>query len=947
MAAISLPARAQYTMRTWLPWSTIETAHFAFHYPADLEQWTRSLATRAEAIHDVVQSIVGYAPPKRTQVVVDDPYDLSNGFAYPFIDEPVINLWAVAPDPREDVGEFRGWGETLLSHEFTHIAHLSRPSRNPRTRLLTRLIPIQFGPIPVNAPRWVIEGYATYAEGKATGSGRPHGVWRPAFLRQWALEGALPRYEQLDGFGSFNGGEFAYLAGSAFLEWLAQRQGDSSLVALWRRMSARQLRTFDDAFIGVYGESPRALYGRFTTELTGNALEISRHLRAAFPGDTGEVVQRLAWQTGDPSISRDGKRVALVMRAPNRPSRVVVWSTAPQPDTGRAKHDSLLLARDPEDVPARTIYPPPKRVLASLQARAGAPYDNPRFLKDGRILLSRETQIGDGTTRPDLYIWNPAKQSVKRITHGAAVRNADPMPDGRSAVAERCVHGWCDVAVVDLESGRVRVVLTGTPRFTFYHPRVSPDGGRVLVSLNSDGRWELIAFDTTYHHSETIGITHHGNVYDGTWTSPTTIVATSDSSGIPDLISYEIGAFRGFRTLTHVTGAAVAPEFNPADSSIWFLSLYSRGYDLRRIATRGAIDTVTVASDRRLAPAARIAAEPRPPFDSGAVSRPRPFGLGPRISRWFPTGSKDADGAVGILGITNVDVIGRGELIGKFGVGDRASWHGAALDATWRGTRPFIRAEVFDARQSPSGTETGSPPASNLDAVTAGALVGLDAQAQFDASTARARAFATSSRLVSGVVTSRTMFIVEGSGSYTQRGIGWNTSESFSANITKGRSFDSRFDRNVATVGFTASTFVPVRIAAAATYGFTSDDAPAFERMALGGSVSPILDPALLTQRVPMPVLPTGVATGTSAFAYKISLIENPLALYWWQGSATEPDRRFATWHRVAGAEWTVNVPQMQAVGTPAARAVVGGGESLDVPLRHRFSLYASLVLTP
>jgi hypothetical protein len=67
----------------------------------------------------------------------------------------------------------------------------------------------------------VSEGYATYVEGRLTGSGRPYGVMRPAMLRQWALEGRLPTYAQLSSWGDFQGMAMAYLVGSAFLEWLA------------------------------------------------------------------------------------------------------------------------------------------------------------------------------------------------------------------------------------------------------------------------------------------------------------------------------------------------------------------------------------------------------------------------------------------------------------------------------------------------------------------------------------------------------------------------------------------------------------------------------------------------------------------------------------------------------------------------------------------------------
>ena len=219
------PVHAQF-VRSWLPWRTVETAHFALHYPTPLEAWTLDLATRIEGIDSAVARLVGYAPKGKTDVVVDDPYELSNGSAWPYLRRPIINLWATPPDPRDDIGEYARWNDMVASHEFAHVAHLARPSRNPLTRLIWQILPVDLGPLSVKAPRWAFEGYATFVEGRVTGSGRPHGSWRPAILRQWALEGQLPRYEQLDAWGAYEGGSFAYLAGSAFLEWLVAKRGD-------------------------------------------------------------------------------------------------------------------------------------------------------------------------------------------------------------------------------------------------------------------------------------------------------------------------------------------------------------------------------------------------------------------------------------------------------------------------------------------------------------------------------------------------------------------------------------------------------------------------------------------------------------------------------------------------------------------------------------------------
>jgi hypothetical protein len=88
------PARAQFVVRTWLPWRTIETRHFAFHYPLPLEAWTRHVAERADAIDSAVAQLVGYAPTAKTQVVVDNPYSTANGSAWPFLKQPAIYLWA-------------------------------------------------------------------------------------------------------------------------------------------------------------------------------------------------------------------------------------------------------------------------------------------------------------------------------------------------------------------------------------------------------------------------------------------------------------------------------------------------------------------------------------------------------------------------------------------------------------------------------------------------------------------------------------------------------------------------------------------------------------------------------------------------------------------------------------------------------------------------------------
>ena len=287
-----------------------------------------------EGIDSAVSRVVGYTPPRRIQIVIDDPYSISNGSAWPFLDRPALVFWATPPSPREDVGNYVSWADMLASHEFAHLAHLT--GRRETRRSLWNLLPV-LGPIR-KSPGSPRDTRRTSKESSRVRADRT--AWRPTILRQWAIEGRFPPYEQLNAYGGLYGGDFAYVAGSAFIEWLTLRRGDSSLVDLWRRLTAKADRGFDEAFTGVYGEPAGVLYGRFTAELTANAIEMRRALMAQ-PPDSGRVIQHLPGN--GIRRSRHAAECALVHSAPPG----VIWSTVPEPDTARTG-----AVETTEDVPA-------------------------------------------------------------------------------------------------------------------------------------------------------------------------------------------------------------------------------------------------------------------------------------------------------------------------------------------------------------------------------------------------------------------------------------------------------------------------------------------------------------------------------------------------------------------------------------------------------------------
>lgn len=941
--------RAQVATRPHLEWRTVQTAHFTVHYPAEAEAWTLDLVPRLEAVHDEVAALVGFAPARRVTIVVEDPSAQANGSAYPFLDAPAIALWPTPPDPRSAIGATRDPAEQLAVHELAHIAHMGRPSRNPRRSRLVRLLPVRLGPIGQRAPRWLTEGYATWVEGRLTGSGRPHSVVRAAILRQWALEGKLPRYEQLDASGGFQGGAMAYLAGSAFLEWLVEQRGEQSLPNLWRRMTARRERTFDAAFAGVFGAGPAELYARFTVDVTERALAARSALRAAGLA-VGDTVQRLNWGTGDPAVSPDGRQVAVVLRgATASAARVVVWRAEDERvDTAAAaRARRALLAADPEDVPDLPARRPARRPLATLFPVNGRPHDQPRFMPDGRgILVVRNEPLPDGALRPDLFLWEWRTKALRRVTRGAGVRWPDPAPDGRSAVAVQCRGGLCGLATVDLATGAVRALVEARPNLVFYRPRWSPDGAEIAVSVQEGGRWRVVLVDPATGALRPVGPDDGASRYDAAFLpGGRSLALVSERGGVANLEVLEL-ATGAVRPLTRVTGAAAAPEPDRR-GGVFYLSLHARGMDVMRIRLDSAAHGPVVALDTALAPAAPPVAGVAPDtLRRGPLPPSHAYGLGPRRTNLLPIGTLDANGASAGLMLTSGDPVGRLTAMLRAIAGQPEMPRGAALGLVYRRWLPAVALDAFYLQHRPSADGAGVVlPEDSLDARYTGAALSIQSPWAGSVLRRRLRAGASAGALKLGEAeaTSRTLAFAEAAGTLAKSRGANAISTTLRLNASVGRTEEVGWTRGVGTVGM-GIRFSGLDARGEVTYGAVSADAPRWERFTAGGAPQPLFDDATLPQRLPLPAARFGVVRGRQVLAYRLSTQLSWLTPYL-AGAAGSGGH--GAWYRVAGVEAAVDSPGMNLLGLPGVRLVAGAGYPLDAPDRHRVRLYGTVTYRP
>lgn len=685
LLALAFAARAQSPSADW---RTIETPHFRVHFPAEYEEWSTRAASRLEAVREAVVKEVGYEPSQVIDVMVVNPAAAPNGYAWPFLDAPRVVLFTQAPGPDEQIGGFSNWIDLLTVHEVTHIVHMLRPSRNPTRHLVERFV-FSLNPITIGSPRWVLEGYATVIEGRLTGAGRPNSSLRAIVLRKWAASGRLPSYGQLDSDNRFLGMSMAYLAGSAFLEWLEARSGPDSLRHLWRRLTARQQRSFDDAFIGVFGDSPQRLYGEFAAELTASAIAVNR----ATPLREGELWQETTRASGDPAVSPDGSLIAVVVRERSKPATLRVWSTGPQEEEERKfqKRIARILERDPDDVAPIRRRPHERKAIHSLTMADGGDIESPRWTRDGKsIIYSHRQPDAEGFFHYDLFRWTPDSGLRERLTHLEDVREADPFPDSNRAIAVRDRVGFSQLVIVNFESGEVHAVTEPSIEHVYSHPRVHRDGKRIAYVVNDNGRWMLRECEALDCGRSRPLSTPVGDASSPEWLGDE-IVATFARGGFAEI-------YRDGRPITRSSGGAFQPAPS-IDGRVFFMGLEPDGFVVRVI--NGALQSSAEAGvpfDRALVPA--IPPEPPQPvrFESAAPGPSRPYGIGRQELSWLIGEQHAASQSAIELGVRAGDVVGRLDTLAIGSFGRKNGWRGAAIATAWRGWPVAMSAHLFSAK---------------------------------------------------------------------------------------------------------------------------------------------------------------------------------------------------------------------------------------------------------
>jgi len=523
-----------------LEWSTTQTERFAVHVHQGLEELGAVAAQIMDEVWEPITTLYGYEPDTRVHLIFYDTDDYSNGGAYYYNNKIII--WATSLD--FDLRGQHNWLRNVLTHEFTHIIQLGAARKATRRMPFIYLQGMGYEPekrpdvvqgfpnrvvsVPLPAtimPAWLAEGTA-----QRMVDGHRYDFWdshRDMVLRDRIIHDRLFDLDEMASFDkSTVGGESVYNQGFSFVNWLAERHGDSALVALTREMAVPwrvhvatalekstgvdghelwaqwkhdmeiRYRTQLDGWPGPESEGRLVSTARVVEHKGGGSDEHREELKAPrtmLPGGAGE------------SFARHGAGCCAAFGLPEFPDPADSLGPTnnlharPAPD---GRHVFYLSNGDADWLGVTDLW--------SLDREAGttekvlANVRGPFALDPaGRFVLFSRTSPVDkqGRHYKDLYQYWFEEKLTRRLTEGARLSQPDLAPDGRSVVCVQNGGGSTWLATLRLDSldgpgwkalskrERKRAPMLEARRLTtdpygtqYTQPRIHPDGERVVAA---------------------------------------------------------------------------------------------------------------------------------------------------------------------------------------------------------------------------------------------------------------------------------------------------------------------------------------------------------------------------------------------------------------------------------------------------------------------------------
>ncbi len=608
LCTVSLPAQPEQFNHPELEWKSIETDHFIVHYHQGTVRTANLVAHIAEEIYPHITGLYQQWPDRKTEFIIRDTDDYSNGGAYFY--ENKIEIWAQSMDYI-----LRGthhWLRDVVTHEFTHIISMQKAFKfghnipagwiqvfgyeSERRPDVVRGFPNVLVSYPISGvviPTWVAEGASQFQSPSKRFDYRDS--HREMLLRDRVLNNKLLDINEMGVFGKNSiGNESAYNQGFSFVNFLSLTFGDSVIRDLFHHASAIPTINFNQVMKKVTGISADSSYRLWKDYLIDTYQQRTRFIQA----NVQEGVPLAAEGIGNihPVFSPDGKKLAFVQSISDYLSA------------------NALTIMDMESGQKKILTGP---IASSVS-----------WSPDGRYLtFSQQTdRQANGSSYWDLYVYDVKRNRSLQLTRGMRATNPDWSHDGQKLIFVVHADGltnlfsltldefiWIKkknlwhtayydferhelVAEIPLERKKNwqryyrRVEFWGQEiaqltHFTdgrqIYHPRWSPGDSYIIFDTSTDFCRDIARIPATGGELEFILNAPYDERYPSFRPGSNEIFYASDETGIFNIYSYNLENGQK-KAHTNVLGGAFMPTLN-ARGDLAFALYTDQGYKIHWI----------------------------------------------------------------------------------------------------------------------------------------------------------------------------------------------------------------------------------------------------------------------------------------------------------------------------------------------------------------------------
>ncbi|MEH6453132.1 MAG: hypothetical protein V7782_08855 [Psychromonas sp.] len=532
-------------------WLSQDSQHFTISYLEANQETAQRALDIAERVHSELLPFFTYSPNARTEIVLVDDYDTSNGWATP-IPFAQIRLYMRQPEDVDNLEANDEWLHLLIRHEYAHTMQMELSSgvvTNLRYVFGRNLFLFPH----VLTPPVFKEGLAVYLEtDKALGYGRLQSSNYAMQMRMEVLSKGLKDLQQAVVATRELPFGYYYLYGAYFIEYLSETYGDEKLQLFLQDYSGKLLpyfllnssaeKAFNKDFLVLWSDYQVYLNKRFSEQIDGNKiaqtnvvnLDKSIYLQATASGSLGLLLNR-----------SNGEDRSSINRLDKPLQNKAAW----------------------------------KQISKSKNITAMSEHP------DAGIAVSRKMYYADGHVLNDVFLYK--NENWQRLTTRQRFTKLRWLPNGKQLIASRKVNGISELWIISTQANKPQKLLwQGATNVVLGGFDISANGQYLVASVKRPQQgWNLERFiiDTTATNQVSWeALTDTKAIENAPAFLPDgRIIFSADYDGIYNIFVLD-PSIKQIKQWTQEVGGAFQPHWQ-ADLGLVYQAYQSDGYVLRSI----------------------------------------------------------------------------------------------------------------------------------------------------------------------------------------------------------------------------------------------------------------------------------------------------------------------------------------------------------------------------